>query len=150
MSYQKENVLFAYDLIAPSETVTNALAPVFTLEAEQWEQLIRIVISLKNHVATAHLILQKLAARGSSDRVAKAVMELGKLIKTIYILHYLSNEELRRKVQLQLNHGETRHYLARHIFFANQGEFKTADYEEMMSIASCLSLLGNYGQLKNF
>ena len=111
--------------------------------AEQWEQLIRIVISLKNHVAPAHLILQKLAARGSSDRVAKAVMELGKLIKTIYILHYLSDEGLRRKVQLQLNRGETRHYLARHIFFANQGEFKTADYEEMMNIASCLSLLSN-------
>lgn len=88
---------------------------------------------LKNHVAPAHLILQKLAARGSSDRVAKAIMELGKLIKTIYILHYLSDESLRRKVQLQLNRGETRHYLARHIFFANQGEFKTADYEEMMS-----------------
>ena len=111
--------------------------------SEQWEQLIRIVISLKNHVAPAHLILQKLAARGSTDRVAKAVMELGKLIKTIYILHYLSDDELRRKVQLQLNRGETRHYLARHIFFGNQGEFKTADYEEMMNIASCLSLLSN-------
>ncbi|MBX3710225.1 MAG: Tn3 family transposase [Gammaproteobacteria bacterium] len=111
--------------------------------SEQWEQLIRIVVSLKNHVAPAHLILQKLAARGSTDRVAKAVMELGKLIKTIYILHYLSDDELRRKVQLQLNRGETRHYLARHIFFGNQGEFKTADYEEMMNIASCLSLLSN-------
>lgn len=111
--------------------------------AEQWEQLIRIVISLKNHVAPAHLVLQKLAARGSTDRVAKAIMELGKLIKTIYFFHYLSDEQIRRKVHLQLNRGETRHYLARHIFFANQGEFKTADYEEMMNIASCLSLLSN-------
>lgn len=111
--------------------------------SEQWEQLIRIVISLKNQVAPAHLVLQRLAARGNSDRVAKAVMELGKLIKTIYILHYISKPELRRKVQLQLNRGESRHYLARHIFFANQGEFKTADYEEIMNIASCLSLLSN-------
>jgi len=111
--------------------------------SEQWEQLIRIVISLKNQVAPAHLVLQKLAARSYSDRVAKAVMELGKLIKTIYILHYISKPDLRRRVQLQLNRGESRHYLARHIFFANQGEFKTADYEEIMNIASCLSLLSN-------
>lgn len=111
--------------------------------AEQWEQLIRIIISLKNQVAPANLILQRLAARSYSDRVAKAVMELGKLIKTIYILHYLSKSELRRKVQLQLNRGESRHYLARHIFLANQGEFKTADYEEIMNMASCLSLLSN-------
>ena len=46
-------------------------------------------------------------------------------------------------MQLQLNRGESRHYLARHIFFGNQGEFKTADYEEIMNIASCLSLLSN-------
>src|SRR5262249_16818378 len=52
--------------------------------AEQWEQLIRIVISLKNQVAPTHLVLQKLAARSYTDRVAKAIMELGKLIKTIY------------------------------------------------------------------
>lgn len=111
--------------------------------SEQWEQFIRIAISLKNKVAPAHLIVQKLAARSGSDRVAKAVMELGKLIKTIYIMHYISKPELRRKVQLQLNRGESRHYLARHIFFGNQGEFKTADYEEVMNIASCLSLLSN-------
>lgn len=111
--------------------------------SEQWEQFIRIIISLKNHVAPAHLILQKLAARSSSDRVAKALLELGKLIKTIYILHYLPNPALRRKVHLQLNRGESRHYLAKHIFFANQGAFKTGDYEEIMNIASCLSLLSN-------
>lgn len=111
--------------------------------AEQWEQLIRIIISLKNQVAPAHLVLQRLAARSGSDRVAKAIMELGKLIKTIYILHYISKPELRRKVHLQLNRGESRHHLARHIFFANQGEFKTAAYEEIMNIASCLSLLSN-------
>jgi len=101
------------------------------------------VISLKNNVAPAHLVLQKLAIRSGSDRVAKALLELGRLIKTIYILHYISKPELRRKVQLQLNRGKSRHYLARHIFFANQGEFKTGDYQEIMNIASCLSLLSN-------
>jgi len=111
--------------------------------AEQWEQLIRIAASLKDHVAPAHLILQQLTNRAASDRVAKALLELGKLIKTIYILHYISKPELRRKVHLQLNRGESRHYLARHLFFANQGEFKTSDYEEIMNIASCLSLLSN-------
>jgi TnpA family transposase len=43
-------------------------------------------------------------------------------------------------VQLQLNKGEYRHKLPRRIFFANQGEFTTGDYEEIMNKASCLSL----------
>ena len=103
--------------------------------SEQWEQIIRIVISLKNHVAPAHLVLQKLSARSGSDRVAKALLELGKLIKTIYILHYISKQELRRKVQLQLNRGESRHYLARHIFFANQGMAQTRYTHQRLIIA---------------
>jgi hypothetical protein len=56
---------------------------------------------------------------------------------------YLHDEQLRRRVQRQLNRGESRHELARWLFFANQGEFRTGDYEEMMNKASCLSLLSN-------
>lgn len=33
--------------------------------------------------------------------------------------------------------------LPRRIFFANQGEFTTGDYEEIMNKASCLSLVSN-------
>jgi TnpA family transposase len=46
-------------------------------------------------------------------------------------------------VQLQLNKGEYRHKLPRRIFFANQGEFTTGDYGEIMNKASCLSLVSN-------
>ena len=46
-------------------------------------------------------------------------------------------------MQSQLNKGEYRHKLPRWIFFANQGEFTTNDYEEIMNKASCLSLLSN-------
>jgi TnpA family transposase len=110
---------------------------------EQWDYLVRIAASLKKHAAPAHIIIQRLSSRSRTDRVVKALQHLGKLIKTIYILHYISKQELRQAVQKQLNRGESRHYLAKHLFFANQGEFKTNDYEEMMNIASCLSFLSN-------
>jgi TnpA family transposase len=68
---------------------------------------------------------------------------LGRVVKTIYILRYIHEEELRRRVQLQLNRGESRHALARWLFFGNRGEFRWGDYEEIMNKASCLSLLSN-------
>ncbi|EZA14765.1 transposase, partial [Escherichia coli O28ac:NM str. 02-3404] len=46
-------------------------------------------------------------------------------------------------LELQLNKGEYRHKLPRWIFFANQGEFTTGDYEEIMNKASALSLVSN-------
>ena len=66
------------------------------------------------------------------------------MVKTIYILRYIHDDVMRGRVQLQLNRGECRHDLVgRWLFFANRGEFRTGDLEEIMNKASCLSLLSN-------
>ena len=70
-------------------------------------------------------------------------MHLGRIVKSTYILRYLYDEKLRYAVRKQLNRGKSRHTLARYVFFADQGSFKTNDYEEMMNKASCLSFISN-------
>jgi hypothetical protein len=106
---------------------------------EQWDQLVRVAASLKNRVCPAHVVMQRLANSSPSDRLAKVLTMLGRVVKIIYILKYFNQEDLRHRVQLQLNRGEHRHSLARWIFFADQGEFRTGDYQEIMNKASCLS-----------
>ena len=110
---------------------------------EQWDQLARIAASLKARTAPAHVVLQRLTSSSPSDRVAKALAALGRLVKTRNILRYLHDEPLRLRIQTQLNRGEARHGLARWLFFADQGEFRTSDIEAIMNKASCLSLLSN-------
>jgi len=44
---------------------------------------------------------------------------------------------------MHLNQGESRHQLAKKLFFLNRGVFKTGDLEEIMNKASCLSLVSN-------
>ena len=110
---------------------------------EQWDQLVRIAASLKDRLTPAHVIMQRLINASPADRVAKALTALGRLVKTLHILRYIHDERLRRVIHLQLNRGEHRHGLAKWLFFANQGAFRTGDYEEIMNKASCLSLLSN-------
>ena len=110
---------------------------------KQWDQIVRVVASLKNGIAPAHIIVQKLTNRSSSDNLTKALITMGRIIKTIYIFRYISDSALRYKVYLQLNRGESRHNLAQHVFFANQGIFKTKEYVQIMNKASCLSILSN-------
>jgi len=110
---------------------------------EQWETMIRVALSLRKQTAPAHLIVQRLTSSYPSDRLSKAFTNLGRIVKTEYILRYLTDPILRNTVQLQLNKGEYRHKLPRWIFFADQGEFTTGDYEEIMNKASCLSLVSN-------
>lgn len=80
----------------------------------------------------------------SSDRLARALTALGQIVKSIFILRYLDDETMRDTVQLQLNHGEHRHDLTRRcLFFANRGEFRSGDLDEIMNKASCLGLLSD-------
>lgn len=128
---------------------SGVFAPLLTKTAdvdiveEQWDEMLRVALSLKQRTAPAHVIVQRLTNSFPSDRLSKAMTNLGRIIKTEYILRYLTDPELRRTVQLQLNKGEYRHRLPRRIFFADQGEFTTGDYEEIMNKASCLSLVSN-------
>lgn len=110
---------------------------------EQWDMMIRVASSLKKKTAPAHVIVERLMNSSPNDRLTKAFINLGRIIKTQYILRYITDPELRRTVQLQLNKGEYRHKLPRRVFFADQGEFTTGDYAEIMNKASCLSLVSN-------
>ena len=110
---------------------------------EQWDMMVRVASSLKKKTAPAHVIVERLMNSSPNDRLTKAFINLGRIIKTQYILRYITDPELRRTVQLQLNKGEYRHKLPRRVFFADQGEFTTGDYAAIMNKASCLSLVSN-------
>lgn len=115
----------------------------FDIIEEQWDEMLRVAFSLKQRTAPAHVIVQRLTNSFPADRLSKAFTNLGRILKTQHILRYLADPQLRQTIQLQLNKGEYRHKLPRRIFFADQGEFTTGDYEEIMNKASCLSLVSN-------
>jgi TnpA family transposase len=113
------------------------------LIAEQWEGLVRVAASLKNRIVSANVIARRLASSASSNRLAKALLHLGQLVRTIYLLRYFNDPAIRQQVRTQLNRGEARQDLAQRLFFADQGMFRSGDYYQMMNRASCLSLLSN-------
>jgi TnpA family transposase len=97
------------------------------LIAAQWDQLVHLAASVRPRTAPADVVLKRLASGAPSDRLAKALTALGRVLKTIHILRYVQDTDLRHRSQRQLNRGEFRHKLARRLFFANQGAFQTGD-----------------------
>ena len=57
-------------------------------------------------------------------RLAQALAEFGRLEKTLHVLTYLDDEEMRGSILLQLNRGEGRHALARPVFHGKRGELR--------------------------
>lgn len=131
----------------PQDHIYQRLNPLFTgtidldLIIEQWDPLVRIIASLKNRIVSASVIAHRLI--NSSTSLSKALSQLGRLVKTTYLLRYIDDYDLRRIVSLQLNRGEARNGVARHVFFGNWGQFRSGDYFKIMNHASCLSLVSN-------
>jgi TnpA family transposase len=48
-----------------------------SLLGEQWDQLVRVAASLRNRVASAQVVLQRLANASPADRVAKGLTTWG-------------------------------------------------------------------------
>jgi TnpA family transposase len=109
----------------------------------RWDDLLRVAGSLKLGWVTASLFISKLQAYPRQNSLTRALQEYGRLIKTIFILHYLQSEEYRRRINAQLNKGEALHALRRFLFFANEGKVRRKDAEEQLNQASCLNLMTN-------
>ena len=68
---------------------------------------------------------------------------MGRIEKTIFILNYISDESLRRKIQKGLNKGEAMNALARAIFFGKQGELRERTMQHQLQRASALNIIIN-------
>ncbi len=111
------------------------------LIVSQWDALMRVAASLHHGKTPAHVVMRRLT--NSPSRLSKALVELGNLVKTIYVLRYLHEEPLRAAVRRQLNRGELRHALAAHLFIGTHGYFTTGDVRQLLNKATALSVLSN-------
>jgi TnpA family transposase len=113
------------------------------LIADHWNDLLRLVASMKFGHTTASLLIAKLHASSRQSTLAKALHEYGRLVRTIYLCRYLADEELRRRVRRQLNKGESLHALRRDLFFARQGHVRRRHLDDQINQALCLTLVTN-------
>jgi TnpA family transposase len=57
-------------------------------------------------------------------KLARALADLGRIIKTMHLLNYFDDAAYRRRILVQLNRGEARHMLARVVFHGKRGELR--------------------------
>ena len=106
-----------------------------------WDEILRLATSIKHGSVTASLMLRKLGAYPRQNGLAVALRELGKIERTLFLLHYISSVELRRRIHVGLNKGEARNALARAVFFNRLGELRDRTHENQRHRASGLNLV---------
>jgi TnpA family transposase len=104
--------------------------------------MIRIAGSLKLGSVQASEMIRSLLKSDKPSSLAKAIIEAGRINKTLYLLNYIDDEDYRRRILTQLNRGEGRHAVARIICHGQRGEIRKR-YREGQEDQCALGLVTN-------
>ncbi|MGM0878172.1 MAG: Tn3 family transposase [Bacillota bacterium] len=110
---------------------------------ENYDDVIRLAHSIREGKVSGSLIMGKLGSYSRQNRLATALREMGRIEKTIFILDYISNEAIRRRIQRGLNKGEAMNALARALFFGKRGELRERALQDQLQRASALNIIIN-------
>jgi TnpA family transposase len=92
---------------------------------ENWNDLIRLAGSLKLGHLKAAGVIRMLQVKDRPTTLARALSELGRIIKTLHILRYIDDAPFRRRILTQLNRQELRHKLGRRVCHGERGEIRS-------------------------
>ena len=90
---------------------------------------------------TASVALRRLAGFSAKNGFYRANRDLGRILKTEFILQYMSEPALRTRIRRGLLKVEQMHALARDVFYGNRGRINARDLWEQMNSCSCLTLI---------
>ncbi len=113
------------------------------LIAAHWDDLLRVAGSLATGTVRASELLRVLQGGGRPTPLGRAVAELGRITKTLYLLAYLDDETYRRRILTQLNRTESRHALARAVFHGQRGQLRQRYREGQEDQLGALGLVVN-------
>ena len=113
----------------------------FRLIAEQWDRIGQFYAAFPAGHATASAALQRLNRFQASNRFYAANRELGRALKTEFVLQYMSEPKLRAKVRRGLLKVEQLHALARAVYYGQRGRISAREVYDQMNACSCLTLI---------
>lgn len=95
-----------YRPITTSGFTFNHIDSLFTNDKIDWDlieahyhDMLRVVMSIQNGKIKASMILRKLSTQSRKNKIYQAFRELGRVIRTIFLLNYINEIDLRRVIQ---------------------------------------------------
>jgi len=94
------------------------------LIAEHWDEICRLTASLRAGTVVPSAILRILQRGPAPSSPARALAELGRVIKILHVLGYVHDPAYRRTIHHMLSRGERRNSLARDVFHGQRGQLR--------------------------
>lgn len=82
-----------------------------------WQDLMQVAISIQQGKVASPMLLRKLSHDGRHNRLFAAARELGRVLRTIYLLRWISQKEMRQEVTATTNKIESYHAFTKWLDF---------------------------------
>jgi TnpA family transposase len=116
---------------------------------DHWDDILRLAASLHAGHVRASQLLRVLGEGSRASGLRNALRQLGRIIKSMHLLHFMDDESYRRRILVQLNRTESRHALARALFFGQRGQLRRGYQDGQEEQLGALGLLLNIVVLWN-
>jgi TnpA family transposase len=114
-----------------------------------WQDLMQVVLSIKAGKVLPSAILRRLINHSHKNRLFQVFQELGRVLRTIFLLRYISDRPLREGVTNETNKVESYHAFAEWLSFGNLGRILDNDPVEMEKQVKFNQLVANCLMLQN-
>lgn len=108
---------------------------------EGWDEALRVGVSIEDRIVAPSTVLKKLAALPKTNMLSRALREIGRIERTLFMIEWYSSPELRDRCRAGLNKGEAGNKLTRAVFFHERGEIRDGSFESQAFRASGLNLV---------
>jgi TnpA family transposase len=105
---------------------------------EQYHQMVKYAAAMKEGYADPESVLRRFTRNNLKHPTYRALSQLGKVVKTIFICQYLMHESIRQEIQEGLNVIELWNGVSKFIFYGRSGEI-SSNHEKTQTL-SVLSL----------
>jgi TnpA family transposase len=123
--------------VLPTETIN------LKLISEQWDQILRFIATIKLKENSASQLFRRLSSYSKQHPLYRALKQFGRIIKTLFLLKYIDDVELRQMIEKQLNKLESSNKFGKAVFHGNNQEFQLSTKEEQLIADGCKRLIEN-------
>jgi TnpA family transposase len=108
-----------------------------------WPDLLRVVLSIKSGKISSDMLLRKLGNYSRKNKLYQAFRELGRVIRTIFLLRFISDPKFRQQITAMTNKVEAYHGFSKWFCFGGEGVIASNDPEQQEKTIKYGDLVAN-------
>jgi TnpA family transposase len=121
----------------------------WTLIETHLHDMLRVALSISQGKMRASTILRKLGTHSHKNKLYTAFCELGRVVRTIFLLRFVSDEEMRRTIHAATNTAEAWNGFVQWVAFGGEGVIRQNNREEQRKIIRYNHLVPEFEELRH-